>query len=222
MSESVYTLSKLQMYEECPQKYKMCYIDKVHVVENIHNDESQKGNRLHSLINFYLKGSEVKKLVETLSAQEKLLWHNFITSEIKNYKFTASEYSFNLKLDNHWLTGRIDALFEYDKDFIILDWKTGDKFRPENVKFQTAFYLLCVYEILKSKKMIKSPEQLSLHYFSLTQNNIIKIRFSEELYSQYKSKILTVINKILESKTFFCNKTEKCKYCKYYKNCPYL
>lgn len=222
MTTQTYTLSMLQMFDECPQKYKLCYIDKVHIIENINNSASQKGNNLHNLINYYLKGMDVSRLISVLTPQEKILWHNFITSDVKNYKFVSSEYSFNLRLDEYWLTGRIDALFEYGGDYIILDWKTGENFLPENVKFQTSFYLLCMYEILKSKNLIKKPEELSLNYMDLASDSIVRINFDENSYMQYKNLILTIINKINEGKNFFCNKTSKCKLCKYYRACPYL
>lgn len=215
-----YTLNKLQMYDECPQKYKLCYIDKVHIIEPI--SKTKTGNNIHALINYYLKGMDVTKLVESLSKAEKLLWFNFKNSEISKYKCFASEYAFNVKIDEYWLTGRIDALFETNDDcYIIADWKTGDNFAPENVKFQTSFYLLCMYEILRAKKLIEEPAQLSLHYMDLASDSVIKIKFDDDLYRQYKSSILSVINKINENKTFFCNKSDKCKYCKYYRACPY-
>lgn len=217
-----YTLSKLQMYDECPQKYKLCYIDKVHIVENIQLSKSSKtGNNLHNLIDYYFKEMDVSNLVPTLTQSEKVLWHNFKNSDIQNYKIAASEYAFNLKIDEYWLTGRIDALLEYDDGYIILDWKTGENFRPENVKFQTSFYLLCMYEVLKIKQYIKKPEQLSLHYINISTGNVVKIDFNNDLYLKYKSQILEIINKINNNNTFFCNKSDNCKYCKYYRACPY-
>lgn len=218
-AQTTYTLSKLQMYEECPQKYKLCYIDKVHIVEPISKTET--GNTIHNLINYYLKGMDVTKLVESLNKNEKLLWYNFKNSDIKHYNYAASEYAFNLKLDEFWLTGRLDALFEYDGNYIIVDWKTGEKFAQENVKFQTSFYLLCVYEILKLKGLVKKPEQISLHYMNLASDSVVRIPFDEDLHWKYKTQILAIINKINENKSYFCNKTDKCKYCKYYRACPY-
>ena len=143
-------------------------------------------------------------------------------SEIKNLNYIASEYAFNLRIDEYWLTGRIDALFETGDDYIILDWKTGESFSPENVKFQTTFYLFCMYEILKAKKYLKEPKQLSLYYMDLYANSLVKIHFDDDLYIKYKSQILDIINKINNSANFFCNKTDKCKQCKYYRACPYL
>ena len=215
-----YTLAKLQMFDECPQKYKFCYIDKVHIVEPI--TKTKTGNNIHNIINYYLKGMDVTKLIEALSPNEKRLWFNFKNSDIKNYKYIASEYAFNLKLDEYWMTGRIDALFEYDGDYIIIDWKTGSTFTPDNVKFQTGFYLLCIYEILKIKKLIKHPEQLSLHYYDLAADSVVKIRLDEYTYLQYKTQFLSIINKINETKNFFCHKTEKCRFCKYYRACPFF
>lgn len=217
-----YTLSKLQMYDECPQKYKLCYIDKVHIVENLQLlKPSKTGNNIHNIINFHLKGSDVTKLVEALPQGEKILWYNFKNSDIKNMNCIASEYSFNLKLDEYWLTGRLDALFESASGFVILDWKTGNKFNPENVKFQTTFYLLCMYEILKAKNYIEKPEQLSLYYMDLALDSTVKINFDKDLYIKYKGQILEIINKINNNPNFFCNKTDKCKQCKYYRACPY-
>lgn len=218
-----YTLAKLQMYDECPQKYKLCYIDRVHIVENIQKlNASKTGTNIHNIVNFYLKGMDVSKLVNALSPREKILWHNFKNSEIKNLNYIASEYAFNLRIDEYWLTGRIDALFETGDDYIILDWKTGESFSPENVKFQTTFYLFCMYEILKAKKYLKEPKQLSLYYMDLYANSLVKIHFDDDLYIKYKSQILDIINKINNSANFFCNKTDKCKQCKYYRACPYL
>lgn len=214
-----YTLNKLKMFDECPQKYKLCYLDKVHIVEPL--SKTQTGNNIHNIINYYLKGMDITKLVEALPKGDKILWYNFKNSDLKNYKVVASEYSFNLKLDEYWLTGRIDAFFEYDGNYVILDWKTGSSFKPENAKFQTTFYLLCMYEILKLKKLIKKPEQLSLHYMDLASNSTVKINFDEDLYMQYKKQILEIIRKINENKSFFCNKTDNCKMCKYYRACPF-
>lgn len=57
------------MYDECPQKYKLCYIDKVHIVEPI--SKTQTGTAIHNLINYYLKGMDVSKMVEALNSNEK-------------------------------------------------------------------------------------------------------------------------------------------------------
>ena len=218
-----YTLAKLQMYDECPQKYKLCYIDKVHVVEKIQTQKASKtGTNIHNLVNFYFKGVDVTKLVESLSQPEKLLWHNFKNSELQGLNYVDSEYSFNVRIGGYWMTGRIDALFESNGNYIILDWKTGETFSPESVKFQTTFYLVCMYEILKAKNYIKEPKQLSLYYMDLNAGSLVKIHFDEELYTNYKAQILEIINKINNNPSFYCNKTDKCKQCKYYRACPYL
>lgn len=219
VDNTTFTLNKLQMYDECPQKYKLCYIDKVHVIEPI--SKTKTGNNLHNLINFYLKKSDVSKLLQALTDNEKRLWKNFKNSDVCNYNCIASEYTFNVKIDSYWLTGRIDALFEYGGHYIIADWKTGENFSPESVKFQTSFYLFCMYEILMAKGLIKKASDLSLYYIELSSDNTVRISFDEDLYIQYRTLILSLINKINENKTYFCNKTDNCKLCKYYRVCPY-
>lgn len=219
---NTYTVNKLQTYDECPQRYKLCYIDNVKILENpIFSKKAEKGNNLHNLINFYLKGQNTSKLVTALTHNEKILWINFKESEIKNYNIRESEYAFNVKIDEYWLTGRIDALFEHDNKYIILDWKTGENFKGNQVKFQTAFYLLSIYEILKAKRLIKSPEQIELHYMNIATNTTIRIQLDENKYIQYRTKILEIINKINTNPNFFCHKSDQCKTCKYCRACPY-
>lgn len=220
MTNNTYSLNKLQLFDDCPQKYKLCYIDKVHIIEPI--NKTKLGNNIHNLINYYFKGQDIKKLLETLTPQEKSLWDNFKISNITKQNCITTEYTFNVKLDTYWLTGRIDALFETNGKYIIVDWKTGENFTAENVKFQTTFYLHCLYEILFTKGLVKEPNDLSIEYINLATNNSTKIEFSQELYLQYKIQILNIINKINETTTFNGNKTDRCKFCKYYRVCPYI
>lgn len=220
--EQTYTVSKLQMYDDCPQKYKLCYIDKVHIVESLRVQQaSERGNKLHNLINYYLKKQDITKLIPSLTTHERELWINFKNGEFQYYQTVASEYAFNVKVDEHWLTGRIDALCKYDDQYIILDWKTSENFMGENVNFQTAFYLLCMYEILYSVNYIKSPEQLSLHYVNLAAGNTVKINFDGDKLLMFKTQVLDVINKINTDNKFCCNKSDKCKKCKYLRACAY-
>lgn len=219
ISNNTYSLNKLQMYDDCPQKYKLCYIDKVHIVEPV--SKTKTGNNIHALVNYFFKGLDVTQIVSSLNPQEKLLWHNFKNSQIAKHKCVVSEYSFNVKIDEYWISGRIDALFETGDSYIIADWKTGENFTPDNVKFQTAFYLLSMYEILKAKGLIKKQEDLSLCYIDLFSDNVFNIPFDENSYWRYKTQILSVINKINECTTYFCNKTDNCKFCKYYRACPF-
>jgi hypothetical protein len=218
-----YTLSKLQMFDECQQKYKLCYIDKVHIIENPNKyKSSKKGNNIHNIINYFLKGMDVTKLVTALDKDEKILWNNFKNCNFMNFIIKASEYSFNIKFDNYWLNGRIDALFQNNDKYVILDWKTGQNFDANNAKFQTKFYLLCIYEILKTKQLINKTENLSLIYLNLATNSKIELNFDDNLYQNYKSEILSIINKINTNSVYFCNKTDNCSKCKYYSVCPYI
>ena len=220
MPDNRYTLNKLQMYDECPQKYKLCYLDKVHVIEKI--QKTKVGNNIHNLLNYYYNGHNINKLLENLTQKEKILWENFKNSQLSKQNCITTEYTFNVKIDEYWLTGRIDALFKINNQYKIVDWKTGENFTAENVKFQTTFYLVCLYEILIAKGLIQKAEDLSLEYLNLATNDSIKIQFDKHLYLQYKTQILKIINKIKETTTFFCNKSDKCKYCKYYRACPYV
>lgn len=218
MSET-YTINMLKTYEECPQMYKFSYVDKIRFQEP--NKKADSGVRLHALIKHHLNGADVSKLVLQLDKHEKILWHNFLNSPILKYKYIDSEYSFDVNLGGNRLTGRIDALFETDGCYIIADWKTGE-LTDENERFQTMFYLCCLYEIYKQKKLPVSCSSFALHYVLLKNNTVVKIKFTDELYMQYRNKILGIIMKIEENKNYFCFKTDKCRTCRFFKLCPYI
>lgn len=209
----------LKIYEECPQKFKLAFIDKIAIPETSQN--AQTGTKLHALINYHLKGNDVTKMVTGLSKDEKLLWHNFINSPVMKMNYYNSEYEFQVKIDDYWLKGRIDAIFQTKDGFVIADWKTG-KISEENERFQTMFYLYCMAEILKIKGLLKSYEELSLYYVMLHADTLLKIEFNEELYTKYKAKILNLAGKISSSSNYFCFKSEKCKQCRFFRFCPYI
>ena len=218
--EKTYTINMLKTFEECPQKYKFMYVDNLRFPEQ-KNRQTDTGVKIHTLINYYLNGKDVTNMVLQLDKHEKLLWHNFINSPVLKYHFLESEYTFDVKFGTGRLTGRIDALSETDGEYVIVDWKTGE-ISDENERFQTMFYLCALYEVYKQKNLPVAYESFSLKYVLLNTNTNIRIPFSEELFMQYKNKILSLVEKIETGENYFCYKTEKCKKCRYLKYCPYL
>lgn len=212
-ADNTYTLNKLQLFEDCPQKYKLFYLDKIYIPEPTFNTKA--GNNLHRLINYYLTNQDVSKLITLLTPREKQLWDNFMLSKFSSCNCLESEYSFNVKIFKYWLVGRIDALYEDKGKYCILDWKTGANFTLETSKFQTAFYLICLYEILKAKACITSPQDLSMCYFELSTNKTHVIRFDDNLYKECKDNILDVIESINGCTQFSLNVSDRCKMCKY-------
>lgn len=217
--EKTYTINMLKTFEECPQKYKFIYVDNLKFSES-KSAKTDTGVKIHALINYYLNGKDVSKIVAQLDKSDKLLWHHFLNSAVLKYHFLESEYSFDVQFGQARLTGRIDALFETEGEYVIVDWKTGE-ISDENERFQTMFYLCALYEVYKQKHIPVSYDSFSLRYVLLNTGTSIKIAFSEELFMQYRNKILGLIDKIESGENYFCYKSEKCKTCRYLKLCPY-
>ena len=55
-----FTINMLKTFKECPQKYEFLYLKKIQLPESAKNTTS--GNNIHNLIDFYLKGQEIRKL----------------------------------------------------------------------------------------------------------------------------------------------------------------
>lgn len=217
--EKTYTINMLKTFEDCPQRYKFMYVDNMRFPEQ-KNSKTETGTRIHALINYKLNGKDVSKMVEQLDKNDKLLWYNFLNSPVLKYHFLESEYAFDVKFGTSRLTGRIDALFETDGEYVIVDWKTGE-ISDENERFQTMFYLCALYEVYKQKHLPVTYDSFSLRYVLLNTGTSIRIAFSEDLFMQYRNKIIGIIDKIETGENYFCYKTDKCKNCKYLKFCPY-
>ncbi len=212
-----FTINMLKTFKECPKKYEYVYIQKLRLPED--SKKTLTGNKLHSLINFYLKKQDISKLLPLLDDKEKVLWDSF--KKLCPDNVIESEYSFNLKFKDIWLTGRIDAIFKDDNKYLIADWKTSGYIRNdgnEKEQLQTAFYLYSLFNIYKEKGLINNFDELSMKYFVLSSGEVLEVTLTEALCNGYEQEIDRLLAKIQSEKTFL--KTENdCKYCQYREMC---
>lgn len=112
---------------------------------------AKSGKKLHALISYKLRGLDVKKIKNTLSDKEKIYWDNIYENEIFKLNTIAVEQSFLVKIDNYWLTGRFDAIFENNEKILVYDWKTGKI--PGEDDLQTLVYLYCASKLYKTDNL---------------------------------------------------------------------
>ena len=216
MMNKTFTINMLKTFKECPQKYEFLYLKKIQLPESAKNTTS--GNNIHNLIDFYLKGQEIRKLENNLNSEEKQLWNNFLNLNLQNC--IKSEYPFYVKINEDWLTGRIDALFKTESGYYIADWKTGKFRHTPNEQFQTHIYLYAIYNILNLKKEINSYSNLSMKYFILKDESEILVNLDKTLYNQIDGNLKKTIGEIQEG-MFKRNITEYCDCCPYRSFCHY-
>lgn len=203
----------LKTFVECPKKYKLMYENGLSIPQN--KKAAEEGKKIHALINYSLQGFNTTKLSETLSQNENEMWKNFVELDIKKSDLFASEYGFNVKLDTYWLNGRIDAIIKKEDNYTIYDWKTGKSPKNFEKDLQTAVYLTSFYEILRYKKLIIAPQQLSFIYYNLSNNSFDKIIFSDELKGEYYSLITGIITNIEDNNYLKKEIAKTCQKCNF-------
>ena len=200
----------LKIFEECPQKYKFMYVDKISLPQNKYFFE--KGKKIHAIASYYIKGFDVSKLENALNETERKIWNYLKSTEYFKYEFLKSEYQLNMKITEYWIGGRLDALVKDENNYYILDYKTGEIPKNPEFDYQTMIYLLC------ADKKIKNYDSLSFVYLDLKNNSEYKIQFADELKAMYQEKLLKTLKQLdlttnYKRKMLQDNKCN-CDYCK--------
>ena len=200
----------LKILEECPQKYKFMYVDKISLPQNKYFFE--KGKKIHAIASYYIKGFDVSKLENALNETERKIWNYLKSTEYFKYEFLKSEYQLNMKIAECWIGGRLDALVKDENNYYTLDYKTGEIPKNPEFDYQTMIYLLC------ADKKIKNYDSLSFVYLDLKNNSEYKIQFTDELKAMYQEKLSKTLKQLVltanyKQKMLQDNKCN-CDYCK--------
>lgn len=206
----IYTVNMLKTASICLKKYDFLYNKKIKLPE--YNNSAKTGSSLHSLINYHFNGQNVEKLLPVLSGDEMVLWENFLS--LNKTTPLESEYSFLVRFDDVWLTGRMDAVFYEDGKIIIADWKTGNFKHKEDEMFQTMFYLYAASVIFLKNGMVRDYSDISMVYYLLKDSSNIKISFNDELFSVFGNCIKKILEKIKFGSYNMCSDIH-CEACEY-------
>lgn len=213
----IITTGMIKSFEECPIKYDLIYKKNVEIPSD--DEFAEKGKKIHTLINYKFKNSDITKFVQLLEQEEnadlKTMWDNFLSLNINNC--IESEFTFNVPLlQNIRLAGRTDTIIKTDKGYEILDWKTGksSNITPEE-DWQTIVYLYGIYELFKFNNKIKNYEELSMTYHFLKENIKKTIKYTEELHTLYKKQLTEICTKMEKFKNINSQPNKKCQKCNY-------
>ncbi len=210
----IFSPNMLKTFEECPKKYEFRYIQKLSVPQSAKIFE--KGKKIHALAHYYLKGDDIEKFIPTLSSEEYEIWQRLFNNEYFQKTYVNSEYSLSAKVGDYWIGGRLDAFMRSDKNYFILDYKTGSVPQNPSEDFQTMIYLICADEILK--KGWGNDFTLSFVYIDLKNNKNHLINYDNPKRLDYKSKITEECKKITTTRNFSKNQS-RCNFCEYSKFC---
>lgn len=212
---TTYSPAMLKTFELCKRKFEYKYIKGITIP--VDTFKMQQGKNIHALANYYLKNFNIDKLENALTDNEKFLWNNLKNTKYFQYEVVNSEYTLTSKIDNYWISGRLDALVKNNKDYYILDYKTGRIPNNPEFDYQTIIYLLMV------DNLIKDYGNLYFVYVDLNENNTKEIKFTDELKIEYQKKLVNILNDVEKSlKLSVYPKCKECKACEYTKLCEGL
>lgn len=200
----------LKTFEACPQKYYFKYIEKISVPQK--SNLFEKGKKVHALANYYLRGDDISKMEKALNSEELKLWEILKQNEFFNKTYVNSEYNLSCKVDNYWIGGRLDALMKDEKNYYILDYKTGSIPRNPEYDYQTITYLLCASKMYGNN--------IKFIYIDLKNNKNAIIDFNLAKAQEYEKRITDICDKITNAQ--FPEEIEHsniCDFCEYKKIC---
>ena len=200
----------LKTFETCQKKYYFKYIEKISVPQK--SNLFEKGKKVHALANYYLRGDDISKMEKALNSEELKLWGILKQNEFFNKTYVNSEYNISCKINNYWIGGRLDALMKDEKNYYILDYKTGSIPKNPEYDYQTITYLLCASKMYGNN--------IKFIYIDLQNNQNSIIDFNSAKAKEYERRITDICDKITNAQ--FPEEIELskiCNFCEYKKIC---
>ncbi len=225
--------SSISLYEECPQKYKFRYIEKI--------PEKPKhffsfGSSVHEALEFFygVKTLPAPRLEEVLSyyrehwisagykdnAQEQEYFQDgedilkrFYQKHIADFQIPFFvEYKFDFKVDGVPITGRIDRIDKTpDGKLSVTDYKTGKALEKERVLTDGQ---LTLYQIACEELLGAPVSRLSFYHLPTLKEQTIE-RHSEEIVSDLRKKITRVASSISQELFAPSPSEQKCRWTNY-------
>jgi len=231
--------SSIEMYEQCPLKYRLSNIDKIPQVSS--KPQLTFGNIIHKVLEqFHRPDSEksIERLLKLLSKNWESLGFEYETQEedfkrqgediLTNYceylqsnpvNIFEREFPFTFEIDDITINGKIDRIDKTDSDYSVIDYKTSKKATKAEKNIQLAIYSM----YLKQEDKLtfgEIPESAGLYFLREVTEPIRSHRFTTEELLSTREKIIGVGKDIRQQKFSPC-KGFHCDWCDY-KNllCP--
>ncbi len=246
----IYSYSRLQTYENCPQQYKLKYIDKLEPPEGEEGIESFLGSRVHETLQklhkelILTKLNTLDELLDYYKTQWEKNWHNNVVVVKKNFD------------KNHYYNTGIEAITNYYKRHYpfnqskTLSTEHLITFKIQDYSIQGYIDRLSyagdgVYEIhdyktsgfLPSQDKLDNDRQLALYQIGIKE----KFRDAKEIYLKWhylvfdkeftstrsdaqlrdlKEQVISLIKTIEKDQSFKLVESNLCDWCEFDLYCP--
>ena len=205
----IYSPQMLNTFQECPVKYYYRFVK--NIIAPTLDSRFLVGKNIHALASYYLKAQDIS--MYTLSDIENKMWNILKNCKYFSYKTERVESSVTCNVGGDWIGGRLDALVRKNKEYYILDYKTGKI--PNNAKynFQTIVYLMCC------DKLISDYTSLNFVYLDVRTGNEELITFTPSLKNEYELILKNTLEGIAKLSEPTSHKGRQCSICSYSKMC---
>lgn len=193
MKIDTFSAHSLKILDKSVEEFKNKFIHNLSLFKK--DPRTTLGQKFHALICYYINNFDVSKLIEDLNKQEQNIWKN-LENILKDKKenFIHTEYPFLIKNElnkwNYYLTGRYDAIYKENSQYIIYDWKTLNLPKNPQDDLQSIVYLYCASKIFNT-------EIIKMRYLSIEKLDFVDINF--ESTQKYKNRIDSIILKLKEN-----------------------
>lgn len=228
---SPYSYSKIDTFMQCPNKFKLNYIDKISVFNT--NKALEKGTRVHEIIEFFEPTSywklgkfEYSLLEESEQLLVEQIGIDFCNSELgKKYLMHSGALGHELKIgldtrlqicnyfdDKAMLRGKIDFAIKDGNKLIVVDWKTG-KVKEQAYMSNDQVLLYAIWAF----NMFPDVIEVQADYVYVEHNDFYSFNFKRDDYKNFTRNYASKI-KAIETEEMFNKKTGPlCAYCDYFK-----
>ncbi len=230
--------SSISLYQECPQKYKFKYVDKipekprhffsfgqsVHLaLEYFYGVKVPEPPALADLLKNYKEiwvsaGYKDKFQEEEYFAEGRRILTEFHAKHAKDYHVPFSvEYAFNFEVDGVPVTGRIDRVDKLpDGKLSVLDYKTGKKLATGRLEIDAQ---LTMYQ-LACERMLGAEVGELVFYHLPTLKQHRAARRPAALVEELTARIVTTAESITREKFDPKPAESVCRWCDYKPICP--
>ena len=239
--------SSIGLFRDCPQKFKISYIDKIKEPPSWH---LHLGSFVHEVLEFLYKEDSLDRTQETIKKIATERWNNGEwtdkveslenkTGTLLDFKRAAFESITNLwaiedpteteidgmeveviaSVSGVVMKGYIDRfIFSEDGTVVISDYKTGKIPNPKYKSEDDKFFQLLCYALMLDESEQEKTSRLELLYLTQkTKHDLVVTAGNLETARSVIVKTRSEIEAACASEEFKCNVTVLCNYCHYKK-----
>lgn len=211
-----WSLSRLQVFEQCPYRAKLQYVDKIPDTQP--HKSAERGSKIHEEAEKFVKG-ELEHFPKTL----KHFYPDFQALKLyyeAKMALCEEEWGFDEEWNNAvwesaWLRMKCDCVVHLsNNEMLIVDYKTGQRYGNE-IKHQQQLQLYAVAGLIKNPAV----EIVVCELWYLDKNELIRFILERDELEKYKTYFTNAGERICSETEFKPNPNlHNCRFCPYAPN----